>query len=188
MEINDHRHERAVSSKIVVAVVSGKHWNRACVEFQSNNQAVVPALSSRSVQNPQIMHLLRCLFFLEAYFGFEQCARYSPGKENATHGALSRVCISEFRSLSPQAAKEPTPVPPSLAQLLLDLPLNLTFPTSWKALFAASLSKVFQTPPPKPTRRLETATSSSVLSTTFPLCLSTSAQSASLSPSSPSRV
>ena len=118
------------------------------------------------------MHLLCCLFFLEAYLGFEQCARYSPGKENATHNALSRVCISEFRSLSPQAAKEPTLVPPSLVQLLLDLPFNLTSP-HWKALFAASLSKVSQTPLPKTKRWLETATSSSVLSTTFTLCLST---------------
>ena len=158
MEINQHRHEGTVSV-VVAAAVWGKHWSRVCVEFQSYmyNQAGVAALSSRTARNPQIMRLLRCLFFLEAYFGFEHCAQYCPGKENAIADALSQGHISEFRSLSPQAAREPTPVPPSLAELLLDLSLNWTSPR-WKALFAASLSEVSQTPPPNPTRRLQITT------------------------------
>ena len=126
---------------VVAAAIWGKHWSQSCVEFQSDNQAVVAALSNRSARDPQLMHLLRCLFFLEAHFGFEHRAHHRPGKENLIADALSRGRITEFRSLFPQAAKEPSPVPPALEELLLDLSLNWTSPR-WRALFDATLLAV----------------------------------------------
>ena len=41
------------------------------VLFLSDNQAVVACLSKRTARDPFMAHLLRCLFCLEAHFGFE---------------------------------------------------------------------------------------------------------------------
>ena len=72
------------------------------------------------------------VFFPGSLFWVEQCVRYRPRKENAVADPLSPGCISEFCSMSSQAAKEPTLVSLSLAELLLDLYLNWTTPL-WKA-------------------------------------------------------
>ena len=128
---------------------------------------------------------LRCFFFLEAHFGCEHWASYRPGKENMLADALSRDHITEFYSLLPQAAKNPSPVPPTLAELLLDLTLNWTSP-HWRALFEATLFELLPAPPPSPMCRPETTTLPSVCSPSYPPCPSPSAQLAFLPPSLPS--
>ena len=79
----------------------------------------------RFTQDSQLMHLLRCLFFLEAYFSFQHHTRHHTGKEKP---------------------KEPTPIPLTLEELLLDLSLSCTSP-HWKNLFRATLSEVLPAPP-----------------------------------------
>ena len=142
---------------VVAGAIWDRHWRQPCVEVQSDNQAVVAALSNRSARDPQVMHFLRCLFFLEANFGFEHCARYCPGKKNLVADELSRGPITEFYSRSPQATREPSPVPPALAELLLDPSLNWTSPR-WKTLFKDTLSVVSPAPSPEPIHWPEAAT------------------------------
>ena len=83
----------------VTEVIWGKYWNQSCIEFHSDNQAVVAALSNRFACDPHLMHLLRYLFFQEAHSGFKHCARYRPGKENLIADALSRGRIIQFLTL-----------------------------------------------------------------------------------------
>ena len=57
----------------------GEIWSGTCVYiymcFHSENWAVVATLSSRT-QDPQMLHLLGCLFLIEASFRSEQQAHY----------------------------------------------------------------------------------------------------------------
>ena len=126
---------------VVAAAVWGRYWAGQRVLFLSDNADVVAALASRSARHPILAHLLKCLFFWEAKFDFENSADHIPGKRNAAADALSRNNTSLFLSLFPQAASEPTPIPPSLAHLLMDHKLQWTSP-SWARLFKDTLSRV----------------------------------------------
>ena len=53
---------------VVAAAIWGRAWSKTRVTFRCDNWAVVAALTSRSVRDPSLMHLLRCLFFFEAYY------------------------------------------------------------------------------------------------------------------------
>ena len=44
------------------------------------------------------MHLIRCLFFLEAWFGFELVAAHLPCRENMLADDLFRNYLSAFLS------------------------------------------------------------------------------------------
>ena len=85
------------------------------------------------------MHLLHCLFFLEASFQFELVARHIPGSHNSIADDLSRNRLSAFFSKVPQACKEPTPVPPRLPQVFLDPSLDWTSP-DWTQLFSSTVT------------------------------------------------
>lgn len=150
---------------VVAAAVWGRHWGGKCVHFHSDNQAVVAALSARTARDPRLMHLLRCLFFFEAHFRFEHQAHHLPGKMNQLADALSRDRVSEFRSLSPQAARQPTVIPTSLIELLADTTLTWTSPR-WKVLFRATLQEVWPAPLIEPINQRRDGTSLSVTSTT----------------------
>ena len=66
------------------------------------------------------MHLVRCLFFLEAWFNFELVAGHLPDRENGVANDLSRNHLSSFLSKVPSAEPAPAPIPPELPELLLD--------------------------------------------------------------------
>ena len=75
---------------IVGAAIWGHGWSGSTVLFKCDNIAVVQALSSRAAQDPMLSHLLRCLFFFEAYFRFEHRASHIAGHENGAADVLSR--------------------------------------------------------------------------------------------------
>ena len=52
---------------VIGTMVWGEKW-RGYVVCKSDNEAVVSIIASRSSHSSQLMHLLRCLFFLEAYY------------------------------------------------------------------------------------------------------------------------
>ena len=64
------------------------------------------------------MHLLQCLFFLEAHFGFDHLVSHIPGRENSAVDALSKDNVINFFSLLPQAPRMPSPMPQALCELL----------------------------------------------------------------------
>ena len=126
---------------VVSAAIWGHRWRGTQVTFQCDNLSVVQALSSRSARDPGLMHLLRCLFFFEAFFQFEHMACHIPGRANSAADALSRDSFHGFLSLFPQAASSPHPVPQELCELLTDSSLTWTS-QRWKTLFSTILRRV----------------------------------------------
>ena len=73
-------------------------WGSSTVRWLCDNQAAVHAVSRRSCRDQDMMHLIRCLFFLEAWFGFEVEAVHLPGRENMLADNLSRNRLSALLS------------------------------------------------------------------------------------------
>ena len=76
----------------------GDRWRGTRVRCLCDNQAAVCTIASRSSHDPSMMHLLRCLFFMEAWFQFELVAVHIPGVLNTWADGLSRDCRSSFLS------------------------------------------------------------------------------------------
>ena len=106
---------------VVSAATWGRLWQGKHVVCFSDNMAVVHALNSRSVKYPPLMHLLRALFFIEAYFCLSLKAAHIAGVANTAADNLSRNNMLEFRVSFSQADPLPTPIPDGLLPLLLNL-------------------------------------------------------------------
>ena len=129
---------RHIAFKELFAVVLacatwGKLWRDTRVRCRCDNQAAVCALTSRSCRDPTLMHLLRGLFFIEAWFNFDLVAVHIAGVYNTLADDLSRNALPNFLSKAPQMDPAPTPIAPQLAHLLLQ-PGDWTSP-AWTASF-----------------------------------------------------
>ena len=131
---------------LMACAVWGPMWRGHTVLCWCDNQAAVCAIAARSCRDAKLMHLLRCLFFIEACCQFELMARYIPGVHNVLADDLSRNRLASFLSKVPQASREPTPIPPQLPQVLLDPRLDWTSP-SWTQWFNSIVGKDSQTLP-----------------------------------------
>ena len=58
--------------------------------FYCDNEAVVAVLCSRYCKEPCLMHMLRVLFFAEAYYQFRLLPQHVPGASNTLADHLSR--------------------------------------------------------------------------------------------------
>ena len=104
---------------VVAAAIWGRQWSDLCVQCQSDNQAVVSVLTSRSCRDKDLMHLLHCLFFFEAEFQFNMVAAHIPGKFNVLADSLSRDDSSSFfQQVHQDVKRKPTAIPTPLLQLL----------------------------------------------------------------------
>ena len=138
---------------IILAVATwGHEWSRKTVVAQCDNLTVVDVLNRGYGREPDIMHLMCCLFFFSAHFHFRLIAKHIPGKQNILVDALSRDHLSLFRStvflyfcsLHPQANSNPAIIPaPLIALLITNKPEWLS--QDWTNLFADIL-KVLQPP------------------------------------------
>ena len=91
---------------VIGAAIWSSSWHGRCVNFITDNQAVVQVLSSHSARDPHLAHLLCSLFFFQAQFRFEIKAQHIPGKKNKAADALSRNNLTDFFSIFPQACKQ----------------------------------------------------------------------------------
>ena len=137
--------EHGIAAKELVplvmgAVLWGGSWSGSVIRFLSDNMAVVASLSSRSAREPILSHLLRCLFFFEAHFGFSHVAEHIPGKHNEAADALSRNRVDNFLSIFPQAQPTSVIIPQPVQELLLDTTLSWTS-TRWTELFKCILDR-----------------------------------------------
>ena len=150
---------------VLCAAIWGSDWSGLRVHFRCDNWSVVQALTARRARDQFLMHLLRCLFFLEAHFRFDHSVSHIPGRENSAADALSRDKVIDFFSLLPQAPRMPSPVPQALCELLADQSITWTS-QRWRDLFRDSLRTALQRAPRGPTCRPGSATYTSVLNTT----------------------
>ena len=123
---------------LLAAAAWGPQWKGIRVLWRCDNQAAVQAVSSRSCRDRSLMHLLRCLFFLEAYYQFELVASYLPGEANTLADDLSRDRRSAFLLKAPDKQKEPSQFPQQLPELLLE-EVDWTS-RRWTRIFTASLT------------------------------------------------
>ena len=75
---------------VITCAIWGANWRGETVAARSDNMTAVAVISSRSSRDPELMHLLRCLFFFEARHSFRLEATHIPGKDNVLADDLSR--------------------------------------------------------------------------------------------------
>lgn len=125
---------------VIAGAIWGKEWAKQKVKFWCDNESVVAVMKSRTSRNPHLMHLLRCLFFIEAWHDFECSCTHIPGKCNDLADDLSRNHAYTFLSKRPGATDQASRVPPQLLDLLLDVGLDWLCP-SWTARFTSSVGR-----------------------------------------------
>ena len=133
--LNKHISVKELIPIIIAAIVWGHTLNRKRVLCNCDSSAVVAVINTRYSKDKDLMQLLRCLFFVEAYYQFHMIARHLPGTLNDCADDLSRNRLSAFRTRLPNADTHPTPIPSSLLQWLLQPQADWTSP-SWIQQFA----------------------------------------------------
>ena len=98
----------------------GRRWSGCQVLCNCDNQMVVACLHPRTSKLKVLMHLLRCLVFLEARHSLYLCPMYIPSAANHLADDLSRNNAVSFFLKVPSARSSPVPVSPQLLQALLD--------------------------------------------------------------------
>ena len=106
--------DRSIATKemvpvVVAAALWGKSWEGRHVCFHSDNMTVVTILSKRSAKDQHLLALLRCLFFLAAFYKFQYSAQHIPGVLNTAPDALSRMPIIDFSPFVPQIPSHDVP-------------------------------------------------------------------------------
>ena len=130
-----------IALKELAVAVWGHHWagKRACC--YSDNTAVVFAINKGSARDPQLMRLLRTLFFLCASFNMTVVARHVPGALNSSADALSRNNQALFLALNLQASQSPKEVPAALQNLVFRIEVGWTS-AEWTKLFKLTLQRM----------------------------------------------
>jgi hypothetical protein len=125
---------------IVIAVAAwGAQWRSRVVLCRTDNSAVVAILHTRTSKCKEVMHLLRCLHFYEAFFGCSLTGEHLPGTNNERADDLSRNRLHSFLQKTPDASKSPTPIPQPLLELLFTRKPDW-LSREWRASFEASLT------------------------------------------------
>lgn len=131
--------EKELIPIILAFAVWGAGWQDHQVICHCDNQVVVACLQSRSSRHPGIMHLLRCLVFVEARRRCHLQPVYIDTRSNHLADDLSRNNHSSFLSKVPGASRVPSPVPFHLLEVLLDQQADWTS-TPWLHLFSSTFN------------------------------------------------
>ena len=125
---------------VLGAAVWGKEWRGLSVQVLCDNSAVVSIINWGNSQDQEVMHLMRCLAFIQAKFQFSMFASHIKGSNNDLADALSRDNKSYFLSHHPQAVAEPILLPQELLDLtLIAKPdwMSAHWTGLWSAIFEA---------------------------------------------------
>lgn len=111
---------------VLVCAVWGESLRNMRVTVPCDNLGAVALVNSGYSKIPQIMHLLRCLFFIRARFQIQLWAVHIPRIENVWADAISRNNLSLLYSQVPNAIGRQSPIPPQLLSLLVGRQLDWT--------------------------------------------------------------
>ncbi len=103
-----------------------------------DNEAVVEVINSGSCRDPELMQLLRYLFFVLAHCDMTLRAVHIPGVENSQADAISRNNLKLFHLQNPQASPRPTPIPAAAVELIVNGRPDWTS-QNWSQLFSTCM-------------------------------------------------
>ena len=111
-----HLSSKSIEWKELYAIVIacetwGRYWSGKRLLFHCDNEAVVQVWQSGRSRCPDLMDLVRALFFVAARNNFHVLIRHIPGVDNSIADALSRLQLSRFHSLAPHASPHPATTP-----------------------------------------------------------------------------
>ena len=86
---------------IIASVIWGHLWRGCRVLARCDNQSVVSVVNSQYSKDARLMHMLRCLFFIEAHHQFKVGATHIPGSDNTRADDLSRDNCARFLATPP---------------------------------------------------------------------------------------
>ena len=102
---------RELYAIVVAAATFGEQWKGKRLLFHCDNMCIVQVLCSGTCKSPEIMGLVRRLFFIAATFQFECKAVYINTKVNLIADSLSRYKWDIFHAVAPHAdSRMTTPV------------------------------------------------------------------------------
>ena len=104
---------------VLACAIWGQEWKGTTVVAHVDNQGAVAVLNAGYSKEGQIMHLMRCLFFITTWCQFRLRAVYIPGRMNQAADAISRDDLTRFFSLAQGASPTPAALPAELLQLLV---------------------------------------------------------------------
>ena len=114
---------------ILACTAWGHQWCGHQAVCNCDNQVVVACLRTRTSKHKGLMHLLRCLVFVEAHFNCHIYPAYINTRLNHLADDLSRNNLLSFLSKVQGASRVPSPVSGLLLDLLLDPQADWTCPT-----------------------------------------------------------
>ena len=95
---------------VLAASTWGQHWRGQCILFHCDNRAVVDIWAKGSSKQPDIMSLVRALYFIVAHLEFHIAIKIVPGCNNSIADALSRFQVDHLRRLAPEADSASTTI------------------------------------------------------------------------------
>ena len=126
---------------ILAGILWGHRWANCHVRALCDNQAVVDVIRSRYSRDNSLMHLLRCLFFVEAKYAFTIIPEHIPGKHNDIADKLSRDQMSVSLLQEASLDRHPVLIPPEASAVLLNTDLDWLSPT-WTNSFNSMFRRV----------------------------------------------
>ena len=111
------------------------------VHAHCDNEAVVAVLNSGYSKDDQLMHLVRCLFFVLATWDISLMAVHIPGGFNIVADAILWNNLPLLFSKFPDVSPHLVPLPQALVELLVMEQPDWTLP-SWGRLFKSCLQLV----------------------------------------------
>ena len=126
---------------VMACTIWGRSWSQQSVLVHCDNQAVVDVVNAGRCKDPQLMQLLRGLFFVVAHFQVSVRAVHIAGHLNTGADALSRDNMRRFHLQAPQANRTPTPIPPAAVDLLVHSQPDWTSPL-WSRRFRSCMQQV----------------------------------------------
>ena len=96
---------------IVQAMNSWGHmWKCKKILFHCDNQTIVDIWQKGSTRSPEIMALIRMLYFIAAQYNVNVMITHIPGTSNLIADVLSRFQNFHFYQLAPEAQPLPDPI------------------------------------------------------------------------------
>ena len=106
VELTDLTHSinwRELYAVVVAAATWAPQWSGRRIIFHCDNMSVVQVLASGTSKRPELMVLLRTLFYVAATYQFEFSSQYINTKVNCVADSLSRLDFYRFWHLVPGA-------------------------------------------------------------------------------------